>query len=106
MVVSHTKSFCLNFTLKLLVFSSLGRAQNLPSTEEEGLGEAGKQICARVISLFLSFFFFKFNLLSFFDFCFTFWLPWFFGAVSRGSSQAAAHRLLIAVASLAVERDH
>ena len=55
---------------------------------------------------FFLFFFFKFNLLSFFDFCFTFWLPWVFGAVSRGSSLAAAHRLLIAVASLAVERDH
>ena len=62
-------------------------------------------------SLCFFFFFFKFNLLSFFNFCFTFWflfyffftfftfyfLPWVFGAVRR---------LLIAVASLAVERDH
>ena len=113
MVISHKKSFCLNFTLKLLVFSSLGRVQNLPSTEEEGLGEAGKQICAGVISFFP----FLKSETSFFLkslFIFTFWSPWVFGAVSRlsllavgrGSSLAAVSGLLPAVPSLAVERGH
>ena len=59
------RSFCLNFTLKLLVFSSLGRVQNLPSTEKEGLGEAGKQICASHLFLSVFFFFFKLNLILF-----------------------------------------